>query len=809
MNPVLLLVAHIALYSSLPFAFAVLEDPLRLILFYVYVAAVVTVGGFLGSVYSIPLNDTIVLSGGALAYGALMMAALLLVIVERDVAVLRTIILIVVTVNIFRFLLFSVVSWTMTASAVGNPFGTSPDVFATSARFVIVRGALMIVELLAIVVILERIKSRLVNLRLMALACAALYVVILALDGVVITLVALPGEPALVDIAADAPSKLVMALAYSVPLLAFLVLFRDRLAAYRLTPIGLRNPFLARREDLVGEIKRQQGLVGSSEERYRSAVASAKVVSERGERLVESANDAIVSIDRDSRITSWNARAQELFGWAREEAIGAPLTELAIPDRWREAHREAIARIVTAGEPVPITRHPTGLTGLHRAGHEVPIELSIAHEQTNEGWVFTGFLRDQAGEAAARDDLRNELERRELVATSLARIRPSGTPEQIALSICDQIAETLDLELVFVEEVVGRGRKASVVPLAYNGHVGERAFPIAVGRPLPQSRARTLLERARAGPWVSDLSTEELTPYVQTWVSAGLRSAAYIPIGDRGDPVALLIAGSGSLDVDRPARLLPDLLSYAAIAAAYLGPALADRRALGQARKSMRGIIRQAAFRPVFQPIVDLRLDTTVGWEGLTRFTDGRSPDLVFAEAASAGLGQALELATLVRTLGAADGLPPDAFLSVNVSPELILSGKLAEALPSWREQIVLEVTEHVEIHDYAAVRAAVDALGPVRLAVDDAGAGFASLRHIIELEPAFMKLDISLVRRIETDPARQALVAGMVYFAERTDRTLIAEGVETEAERATLVSLGVELGQGYLLGRPGPVAGR
>jgi EAL domain-containing protein (putative c-di-GMP-specific phosphodiesterase class I) len=220
----------------------------------------------------------------------------------------------------------------------------------------------------------------------------------------------------------------------------------------------------------------------------------------------------------------------------------------------------------------------------------------------------------------------------------------------------------------------------------------------------------------------------------------------------------------------------------------------------------MQTVIRQTAFRPVFQPIVDLRSSTTIGFEALTRFADQRAPDLVFAEALSAGLGPALELATLARAFAAASLLPVGVFLSVNVSPELILSGKLATALPNWRERLVLEVTEHVEIHDYPAVRAAVDALGPVRLAVDDAGAGFASLRHIIELEPAFMKLDISLVRQIETDPARQALVAGMVYFGERTGRILIAEGIETAAEMETLVSLGVQLGQGYLLGRPGPL---
>jgi EAL domain-containing protein (putative c-di-GMP-specific phosphodiesterase class I) len=111
-----------------------------------------------------------------------------------------------------------------------------------------------------------------------------------------------------------------------------------------------------------------------------------------------------------------------------------------------------------------------------------------------------------------------------------------------------------------------------------------------------------------------------------------------------------------------------------------------------------------------------------------------------------------------------------------------------------------------VEIDDYGAVRATLGHLpAGTSLAVDDAGAGFASLRHIIELRPRYVKLDMGLVRGVDGDPARQALIAGMVYFSRQTDCVLIAEGIETEAERRTLRQLGVGFGQGFLLGRPGP----
>ncbi len=124
--------------------------------------------------------------------------------------------------------------------------------------------------------------------------------------------------------------------------------------------------------------------------------------------------------------------------------------------------------------------------------------------------------------------------------------------------------------------------------------------------------------------------------------------------------------------------------------------------------------------------------------------------------------------------------------------------------------RLVLEITEHAIVRDYAAFRRGIARLGrPVRLAVDDAGAGFASLRHILELDPAFVKLDISLIRGIDRDPAKQALVAGMRHFARTTKRRLIAEGVETEAEAQTLAELDVRLVQGYRFGRPAPLSQR
>jgi EAL domain-containing protein (putative c-di-GMP-specific phosphodiesterase class I) len=251
------------------------------------------------------------------------------------------------------------------------------------------------------------------------------------------------------------------------------------------------------------------------------------------------------------------------------------------------------------------------------------------------------------------------------------------------------------------------------------------------------------------------------------------------------------------------------LNSFGAIAAALLAPGILERQHRGVVRADLLRILEEHEFTPVFQPIVELDGSSPVGFEALTRFRDGVRPDRRFADAAAVGLGIELEAATLKAALEAARELPPDLWVSLNVSPAFLLDApRLLRALGDKRRTLVLEITEHVAIEDYVAFRSSVAALGTnLRYAVDDAGAGFSSFRHILELRPDFVKLDIGLVRGIDRDDVRQALVAGISYFARRSGCRLIAEGIETSGERAMVQSLGVELGQGFLLGRPKGVA--
>lgn len=234
-------------------------------------------------------------------------------------------------------------------------------------------------------------------------------------------------------------------------------------------------------------------------------------------------------------------------------------------------------------------------------------------------------------------------------------------------------------------------------------------------------------------------------------------------------------------------------------------PILAARARQAEALQAIEATIEARAFRPVFQPVVDLSSGLVVGFEALTRFDDGGRPDLKFAAAIECGLGIDLETVTLEAALRESAVLPPDAWLSLNVSPALLTEAEiLRRVLRDTSRSIILEITEHEVIGSYADCRQAAARLGPnVRLAVDDAGAGIANFSHLVELRPQFVKIDAGLVRGVDTDAGRAAVIVGLTHFSAAAGCSVIAEGIETEAERTTLATLGAGLGQGYLLGRP------
>jgi EAL domain-containing protein (putative c-di-GMP-specific phosphodiesterase class I)/DNA-binding NarL/FixJ family response regulator len=229
------------------------------------------------------------------------------------------------------------------------------------------------------------------------------------------------------------------------------------------------------------------------------------------------------------------------------------------------------------------------------------------------------------------------------------------------------------------------------------------------------------------------------------------------------------------------------------------------------AMERMQRAIAGQGVAMVFQPIFDLQETRRVGFEALARFSPEprRTPDVWFDEASALGLGADLEMTALRLALTELPSVPEGAYLSVNLSPSTVLSRQFQEASPGLDAgRLVVEITEHAKVEDYQALAEGLRAVRGrgARLAIDDAGAGFASLRHTLLLAPDIIKLDISLTQGIHSDQARRALATALISFASEIGATIVAEGIETQDEMDALRNLGVRYGQGYFLTRPGPL---
>lgn len=260
--------------------------------------------------------------------------------------------------------------------------------------------------------------------------------------------------------------------------------------------------------------------------------------------------------------------------------------------------------------------------------------------------------------------------------------------------------------------------------------------------------------------------------------------------------------GEGALSTEVTAEVIGELASH-------LQKQQQDSELLRARRTQIREAVDGDFMSMVYQPIVDLQTREVAGVEALARFTHEppRTPDVWFGQAAAVGLLLDLELAAVRRAVEALTALPSARYLAVNLSPESAATKDFRDlASQSAPSRLVVEVTEHAAVDDYERVSAGLAGIREmgVRLAIDDAGAGFASLRHILRLAPDIIKLDMSLTRNIDTDRPRRALAAALISFAQEIEASIVAEGIETAAELEALSGLGVQFGQGYHLGYPG-----
>jgi EAL domain-containing protein (putative c-di-GMP-specific phosphodiesterase class I)/GGDEF domain-containing protein len=218
----------------------------------------------------------------------------------------------------------------------------------------------------------------------------------------------------------------------------------------------------------------------------------------------------------------------------------------------------------------------------------------------------------------------------------------------------------------------------------------------------------------------------------------------------------------------------------------------------------------------VFQPIVSLCDGKIIGYECLSRgpiSSSLYSPDLLFETAAKYNRLWDIELLCRVKAIERAGDIEKDKFLFINVDPHILKDEKFKQGFTKEflakhnmsPETIIFEITEKTSIEDYKTFKAALKNYVDqgYKIAIDDTGSGYSGLKMLSETKPHFVKIDMDLIRDIDKDFFKQALIKCFVSLAEVTGMKLIAEGIETKEELLTLIDLRVYAGQGYYLRRP------
>jgi EAL domain-containing protein (putative c-di-GMP-specific phosphodiesterase class I) len=373
--------------------------------------------------------------------------------------------------------------------------------------------------------------------------------------------------------------------------------------------------------------------------------------------------------------------------------------------------------------------------------------------------------------------------------------------------ILDAIRKHMGMDVAFISELAN-GRR-------YFRHVdvGDSGLPLAPGASDPAEESYCLrVVDGRLPELIPDacLNTEALTLAATRALPVGAHLSVPIRLAD-GQVYGTFCCFSFSPNATLTERDLSVMRVFADMVGDQIQQDLEEERAKRLVADRLDAVLRSGGLRMVYQPIVGVKTGRVVAFEALARFaTDPyRPPDVWFSEAALAGRANELETMAIRLALANLHRFPSDVYLTVNVSPDTIVQGALAQAVQGLAlDRIVVEVTEHSAVDCYEAI---VDAIGPLkarglRIAIDDAGAGYASFRHILNLHPDIVKLDISLTRSIDSDSSRRALAAALCGFAFETGCLIVAEGVETDAELQVIKALGIGKAQGYHLGRPMPL---
>ena len=380
--------------------------------------------------------------------------------------------------------------------------------------------------------------------------------------------------------------------------------------------------------------------------------------------------------------------------------------------------------------------------------------------------------------------------------------RQRSAAEQQIAELLQTARTSLRLSVAFLSRLDGTTQHLEVVesslPLIFRDGITQKQ-ETSFCQAILDGRLPAVIPDVKAHPLAMTLPTARI-PRIRSYVSApvvlsdGSLYGTFCAFGFTSDKEL----------AERDEALMGVLASAASV---IIEPEVRSQARRSEIEDRLAPLIADGGPVVALQPIVDLATGERIGAEALSRFPAdwGMAPDIVFAQAHSVGLGDRLELLALERAAEHLDRV--DGYVAMNVSPATLLTpecGDLLGRLPLRR--VLLELSEHDQVGDYAALTTTLAPLRAegLRLAIDDVGAGFSSLRHIVVTAPDVIKIDRSIISGLDTDPVLTKLVRSLVEFGHGCGVRVVAEGVETATEAAALRTLAVDHGQGWYFGRPG-----
>lgn len=797
--------AQVLLFSAFPLYFSTLSNPVRQVCFYVWLGLVLLFGGYLGSVYTLPLAEGVAISGGNLCYGAFMMSSVLFVIVERDIFILRNIVRLVISVDVFNFFLSWLVSSSLQHEGVINSNNTPVQLFDVSAPLIVLGGVLIIAELLFLLFAFEKLKRLTSSLYISALAYTLLFSLALCADGILFPLIGFGMSQMVIDmVIGNLGGKVLLALSFSLPLLLFLCINRSAFSRYL-----NHAPF-------------RWGLLVMSSERLMQDMQRNETRLQQAAVSFDHASEGVFITDSQLRLT----RANPAF-----------LAMLGITEAQVEQGQQTVTQLIQLGDAGRGLSQAQGFSreevrygqrdGSHRAGL-----LSLTPLRDNAGVVhsYVGALVDiqpikhvqqQLAYLAEHDTLTGLANRRlleEALQDKSARAREAllqhGEVPRFALLTVDldhfkDVNDSYghpagDEVLVEVAQRLLQLRRHGDLLCRTGGD--EFAVLMRGLDDIGQAgqMAEAILHSLQAPLWLSN--------HVQVHISASIGIAVF---PDQTQDISLLLQQA-------------DTALYAAKhrqrgTFAYFVPQMTEL-ALNKLtiESRLREAMAQDHLQVYFQPQVQLADNQICGAEALVRWIDPQhgivSPAEFIPVAEVTGLIEELGATVLRKSCQQGRqwldaGFAP-MLISVNISPHQLRFGNLVRTVqhildetgypPQWLE---LELTESALIERENEVLPQLQALVAmgIHLALDDFGTGYSSLSYLSRFPIDTLKIDKSFLDGVPDSARLTELTATIIAMGRNLGLRVIAEGVETEVQREFLAERDCHLYQGYLKSPPVP----